>query len=473
MSQASEKLPLWLSTPSVHRRSRWERILHHIIRPRPVPQRVFPFVDRARRLDRVFKLAIGGLTLGLLAILLTALPAGRYLAGWLATHTRWTALRMIGLEPDREEIDAEWQRKRAYDVASARAQLSGTFAAYDVPRQRLLRFAGMDPDHVLLRWGNFDRTVMLPATVFEPDESGRSYRFRPKTRSIWIRNFPARGAVKAYFLVPDTPEAAAIVQGTGSVIVEGSAQTTNSWGLRGPEPNLAAPLRGIALGDSYMQGLFVGDDQTPTECLKRDLAQRFGAPVEILNTGHLGYSPEQYYYSLVEYAGRFPPQFVVVSIFANDFAGDWKEVLEGRGGDWAEGKFWLGRIRQFCAARGVPCLFVPAPWVNQLDGPQMAGFYPGAVSNILETNGFEYLDPINEFADALLALSIEGLLRGEPISGDPLFNGRIGDGHFSAPGCALWAEVVGRRLALLVDLHFAETGRARPGRRAGTTLRSP
>jgi hypothetical protein len=100
----------------------------------------------------------------------------------------------------------------------------------------------------------------------------------------------------------------------------------------------------------------------------------------------------------------------------------------------------------------------------------MAGFYPGAVSNILETNGFEYLDPINEFADALLALSIEGIWRGEPISGDPLFNGRIGDGHFSAPGCALWAEVVGRRLALLVDLHLAETGRARPGRRP---VRSP
>jgi hypothetical protein len=115
----------------------------------------------------------------------------------------------------------------------------------------------------------------------------------------------------------------------------------------------------------------------------------------------------------------------------------------------------------------------------------MAGNYPGAVSNILETAGFEYLDPINEFANALLSLSIEGLRRGEPIAGDPLFNGRIGDGHFSAQGCEVWAEAVGRRLALLVDLRFAETGRARPGRpynpyggprpgnRAATTLRSP
>ena len=158
---------------------------------------------------------------------------------------------------------------------------------------------------------------------------GRSYRFRPDIRSIWVRNFPAKGAVKAYFQIPDTPEAPEMVKGTGAVIVEGSSQTTNSWGLRGPEPDLKAPVRGIVLGDSYMQGLFVGDDQTPAECLKRDMKKRLGSAVEILNTGHLGYSPEQYYFSLLEYFGRFPPQFVVVSIFANDFAGDPKGVLEG------------------------------------------------------------------------------------------------------------------------------------------------
>ena len=49
--------------------------------------------------------------------------------------------------------------------------------------------------------------------------------------------------------------------------------------------------------------------------------------VSILNTGHLGYSPEQYYYSLVEYADRFRPHFVVVSVFSNDFAGD---MADGR-----------------------------------------------------------------------------------------------------------------------------------------------
>ena len=92
---------------------------------------------------------------------------------------------------------------------------------------------------------------------------------------------------------------------------------------------MTARLRGIILGDSYMQGLFVGDDQTPCECLKRCLSQQLNVRTEILNTGHLGYSPEQEYYTLKEYDERFHPQFVILSLFANDF-GDLFEVLEGR-----------------------------------------------------------------------------------------------------------------------------------------------
>ena len=68
--------------------------------------------------------------------------------------------------------------------------------------------------------------------------------------------------------------------------------------------------------------------------------------MSILNTGHLGYSPEQYYYSLLAFADRFSPHFVVVSVFANDF-GEGNEVWHGKG-DWDEGKYWLDRIAQLC-----------------------------------------------------------------------------------------------------------------------------
>jgi hypothetical protein len=431
---------------------------------RPWRQRVFSFVDRARRRDRGFKLSIALFTLVLTAIVLSASVSGRYLTSWAITRGKWLAIRAVGLRPGRDQIDADWRRKRLFDIEQSRSTLAATFAEYGPDSQKLLTFAGLDPGHALVRWGNFDRTVLLPSTIFEPDDHGRSYRFRPNLRSIWVRNFSIKGPLKAYFQVPDLPEAPALVSRTGASIVEGSAQTTNSWGLRGPEPDPSATWRGIVLGDSYMQGLFVGDQETPTECLKRDLKARLHATVEVLNTGHLGYSTEQYYYTLLEYASRFPPQFVVVSIFANDF-GSLEDVLSGKG-DWEEGSYWLNRIREFCGSLDARCLVVPAPWVNQVEGPQMAGNYPGMASNFTEPAGIEHLDPIDEFADALLAQSIDRQKAGHPPGPNPLFNGRVGDGHFSAIGCEVWARAVGRRVVSLLEYRQAGRDAAKRARAA-------
>ena len=85
--------------------------------------------------------------------------------------------------------------------------------------------------------------------------------------------------------------------------------------------------------------------------------------------------------------------------------GEFQEVLQGRG-DWQEGSYWLDLIREFCSSHNVECVVVPAPWVNQIEGPQMAGNYPGKISNLLQVVGPSYLDPIAEFANAVL--------RGEP-----------------------------------------------------------
>ena len=87
------------------------------------------------------------------------------------------------------------------------------------------------------------------------------------------------------FLVPDDPAIIAAGQAAGSVLVPQSVQTTNSWGCRGPEPDLDAPVRGLVLGDSMMQGLLVGDDETPSACLQPDLSAALGRRVSVLNAG--------------------------------------------------------------------------------------------------------------------------------------------------------------------------------------------
>ncbi len=68
------------------------------------------------------------------------------------------------------------------------------------------------------------------------------------------------------------------------------------------------------------------------------------------------------------------------------------------------------------------CLTVPAPWVNQLEGQRKVGFYPGMVSNILESTGQSYLDPFEDFATELLRLTAQLRREGKPTSPNPLCN---------------------------------------------------
>jgi hypothetical protein len=170
-----------------------------------------------------------------------------------------------------------------------------------------------------------------------------------------------------------------------------------------------------------------------------------------LNTGHLGYSPEQYYYSLIEYAERFRPQFVVVSVFCNDFSGEIADVVLRGQGDWAEAKYWLDRIIQFCSSRSCTCVVVPAPYEPTLLGRRKAGHYPGTISNISGASALTFLDPSDDLLNAHLELFVEGERIGQRPFGCPLFNDKFGDGHFSALGSRAWAQVVGRRLALLLE----------------------
>jgi hypothetical protein len=199
-----------------------------------------------------------------------------------------------------------------------------------------------------------------------------------------------------------------------------------------------------------MQGMFVGDEDTPPECLRRYLEDHFQKKVSILNTGVLGYSPEQYYYSLLAYAERFRPHFVIVSVFTNDF-GDVHEVPTKALGDWDEGKYWLDKITAFCKAREWPHLIVPVPYEPHMTGRRRAGYYPGMLSNILEVNSTMFLDPTDDFINAYLQLVIDGQRSGNRPQGCPLFNIQISDGHFSPLGSKAWAASVGRRLVLLLE----------------------
>jgi hypothetical protein len=418
-------------------------------RPARWRQCVFSFLERAERRQRRFKCAILVFTTLAIALVLELTSEGRYVLASLAFQARNVARFSIGVPTPRSEIDLRWRLFRERGVAGAGRSLEQVFAGMEPPYRRLMTYAGLDPEHCLVRWGNYDKTMLLPSTVFEADDSGRAYRLRPNQRSVWLRNIDWPGGLSLFFLVPDRPELLAAMDGTTARIVEGSRQTTNSWGLRGREPDPAAPLRGIVLGDSYMQGLMIGDDQTPPAALERHLEARLQTKTSVLNTGLLGYSPEQYYYSLLAYADRFRPQFVVVSVFVNDF-GNTQDALDGKV-DWQESTYWLNRITEFCRQRRFTHLFVFVPLKVQILGKRASGFYPGTISNRLETNGTHFLNPIETFVDTHLSLTNQSKRPGGKIYNSPLFNDHLSDGHFSELGSTLWARLVAERLGELLE----------------------
>ncbi|MEO6810334.1 MAG: hypothetical protein ABI353_14555 [Isosphaeraceae bacterium] len=419
-------------------------------RSTPEAQQLLPFAARARRLDLGFRRGIIAATVLVVLATVGGTRVGRYTAVSLASRARLAAPRLIGLEPPREQIDALWNVKRERSMEQARAALTRFMRGTTPELRTLFDLTGMDPAHGLIRWGRGDLTFLLSSKVFEADDHGRSFRLRPNTRSVWLRQITMRDGPFSLLMVPDTPEIRESAKAAGGIVDLGSITTTNSWGCRGPEPDLDASMRGIVLGDSFMQGMFVGDDDAPPLRLQHELAKARGVSVSILNTGHISYSPEQYYYSLLEFGDRFRPRFVVVSVCPNDFGDEW-EVLAGRGDDWDEADYWLGQIVLWCRGRNLPCVLVPVPCEPQIRGSRKDGFYPGRVCNLFQGGSTSYCDPLDMFINEHLTLVREARRRGQSVGRSPLFNGRISDGHFSANGAELWGQIVARRVALLIS----------------------
>ena len=142
-------------------------------------ERFFDFIERPRRHERWFKRTIVCATLLAMGIPPVVLPRGRYLMAEAASRARKAGRAVFFQETPRSEIDQDWQRSRMQGIELSRRRLPEIYDSAGPAYQALMRYAGLDPDHGLLRWGNYDQTLLLPAAVFEPDLQGRSYRMRP------------------------------------------------------------------------------------------------------------------------------------------------------------------------------------------------------------------------------------------------------------------------------------------------------
>jgi hypothetical protein len=400
------------------------------------------FAVSAEKRTRAFKRTIVAVTVAVILGIVGGTESGRHAARTMSLTARSLLNRIVGLPPDRS---LEWKRQHAdrlRNAASARQALANMAVPGSV-MDIFLRTVGMDAESAVIRWGNVNRSIVLSSAVFEPDDN-RAYRLKPGVRSIWAIGLSFRDSL-AMFLIPDTPQAREAAARAGGVIVPESVQTTNSWGCRGPEPDPAAPVRVLVLGDSMMQGSLVGDGDTPPAKLEAHLSRALKTRVSVLNTGHIGYSVEQYEQTLRVFGERFRPHFVIISIFHNDF-GDMADPK-----NWNEGEYWLDRIVELCMHRGWQYLLVPSADEFALLGPRNSEGYQSQLSRIIKVSSAKYVDTLVAFADALLQIKNNAARTGEMV-GNPLYNLHLkGDGHYSPLGSDLWARAVARRLLLLWD----------------------
>src|SRR5262249_14592710 len=120
----------------------------------------FPFMERSRRRERWFKrLIILASSLAIAEILWTS-PWGRYGVATAAAEAREAVRHVLGLPKPRSEVDASWRRYRQLGIETSRRALDRVFAEADSPMKRLMTYAGLDPEHALLRWGNFSLTLL-------------------------------------------------------------------------------------------------------------------------------------------------------------------------------------------------------------------------------------------------------------------------------------------------------------------------
>ena len=109
----------------------------------------------------------------MIILILRSVPWEHYVEASITSWAGQAFRQAMGVsEKSRAEIDDSWRRFRQLGIEQTRPRVERAYAESEPPDQRLLRYAGMDPEHGLLRWGNYNWTMLFPSTVFEADDAG-------------------------------------------------------------------------------------------------------------------------------------------------------------------------------------------------------------------------------------------------------------------------------------------------------------
>lgn len=312
-----------------------------------------------------------------------------------------------------------------------------------------LKAAGLAPEGnakekmVLAPEMNLAETWVLSGRVFAAEADG-NVGLVPNQQSVWLRGDVYPSAIP---LLPKDEQVFSAAREAGVSFEEfpGAVHTTNSWGLRGPEPDCDAALIVLVVGDSFTHGYGVGDEETAPAWMQKHLAGHVQGGVSVLNAGLTGTGPRQYLRSVKKFLPKLrPDDAVVVQYYSNDFGMD-GEVCNDRGAFWAQAGHYLREIWETCEQKGVTCIFSPSYSKTQFNDREY-GYTDRAASILRDV-------PSDRFCEILPALQRKNmqlqLEQGRWTNKNSLVH-LEGDAHYNAEGNDVWGRELAEHLLLLL-----------------------
>ena len=293
-------------------------------------------------------------------------------------------------------------------------------------KRDLLELAGYGPRDRLAVASNFDGALVFSGSVMELHLQ-RGYRLRAGQENLWARPGPWPFQMP----MPDVPDVRDALDRAGVPVT--TTEHINSFGCRGREPDEVDTYeyRVLVLGDSFAQGILVEDDDIFCARLEGELLQSSGRKTLVANSGVIGYSTEQEYYTLEELAPRLRPHVAVLCFYANDVHRDHHAVFRSRrpAGDWASAERWLERCAHYCRTNKFRFVVAVIPDRSQMTNRTIRRNYQHRLETITTKLGIYLIDPDERF----LARRTK-----------PLW--LQGDDHFAPAGHALFAQVLAEHL---------------------------
>jgi len=195
------------------------------------------------------------------------------------------------------------------------------------------------------------------------------YRYRSNLQKLGFRT--GAGGFHWNMETEDTPAIRSALADLDTPFI--ASASYDESGFRRVDPELASDctIHALFLGDSFTDGLWVGNTDTFVNVFGHLVRERSGVRLCPVNAGVNGYGPFEEAYVLehdFEAAGR--PAIVFVMFFPNDVDADFDAVVNGTLHDgerrWQESLAYLARIRRFAAGHGCRVVLAAIPPAEQV-----------------------------------------------------------------------------------------------------------